>query len=359
MRLFAITGRREELHRDLREEEPRPSTSMAPQQDTQHHYHCFIIDNRQEALERNVSRNIREAESKRPNVMDVKGNEIDHNRLNLDFNGQIQSANDNEAGALLFVPNQFMCTAMMDEDYLIVVAHVDEGVEQKIRNGEFIDFNRLLPRDHIQMQQDNHSELINNNEHLTCSTSSPGSSEFMIGSFARWEQAFHLFSNIYTRQFPQKASELIQYNHVIHRASMTYSWSNVYAYDMDFRLHMAHHPLRSWSVILQQAWNLRLKDGDEHERCTSQSGNGSGRKREICFRYNAGKCTYGFHCKFDHRCGICGKHGHGAHNCRRILSDRNDWGGHDRNHDQKDRKDKKCDFQPGNGGSSNSSSIAV
>ena len=124
-----------------------------------------------------------------------------------------------------------------------------------------------------------------------------------------------MFLNIYTREFPQCAYELIQYNHIVHTAAMTNTWSNVYAYDIDFRLHMARHPMRLWSVILQQAWNLRLRDKFKENYF---SGERKSRRKDICFRFNSGKCTYGDRCKFDHRCGICGKHGHGAHRCRRI-----------------------------------------
>ena len=124
-------------------------------------------------------------------------------------------------------------------DYLIVAAHVDENLERRIRNGEFIDFSRLLPRDRVLMQQDNRIELINRDGHLSCAPISDGGSAFNITSFHRWEQAFRVLSNIYTRQYPHRAAELIQYNHVIHTASMTYSWNNVYAYDIDFRLHMS------------------------------------------------------------------------------------------------------------------------
>ena len=145
----------------------------------------------------------------------------------------------------------------MDEDYLTVTAHVDEGLECRIRSGEFVDFAWLLSRDWVQMQQDNRIELINQNRHLSCapvSMNSAGSgSDFLINSFAHWEQAFRVCSNIYTRQYPHPASELIQCNHVIHTASLTYTWSNIYAYKINFRLHMVRHPQRSWSMILQQA----------------------------------------------------------------------------------------------------------
>ena len=308
------------------------------------------------SLEDNVTQAIRQAEASKARILASQGNCNDNtlptlsmlnnfqtqpsfNHRESDRLHDVNSSGDNQ-GLVLFGPNQFMRTAIMDKDYLIVAAHVDEVLERRIRNGEFIDFARLLPRDRVQMQQDERIELINHNGHLSCTpaSNSTSSSEFSINSFARWEQAFRVFSNIYTRQYPQKASELIQYNHVIHIAAMTYSWSNVYSYDIDFRLHMARHPQRSWSVILQQAWNLRLKDkndsGGDRRRSSPANANGSsgGKHREICFRYNAGKCTYGSRCKFDHRCGICGKHGHGAHNCRRS----NNW-----NRDSFDKSDKQ------------------
>ena len=69
-----------------------------------------------------------------------------------------------------------------------------------------------------------------------------------------------MYSNILTAKFPSKASELLQYNHVIHTASVTYHWENVYAYDREFRQHISRHPARSWVVILQQAWTMLLKD---------------------------------------------------------------------------------------------------
>lgn len=39
-------------------------------------------------------------------------------------------------------------------------------------------------------------------------------------------------------------------------------------------------------------------------------------KREPCRNFNRGKCDYGKACKFDHKCSICGKFGHGAFSCR-------------------------------------------
>ena len=49
----------------------------------------------------------------------------------------------------------------------------------------------------------------------------------------------------------------------------------------------------------------------------SSSGNFIGKSKEICHRYNKGKCTNGVSCKYQHKCEECGKFGHGAHICHK------------------------------------------
>ena len=137
-----------------------------------------------------------------------------------------------------------------------------------------------------------------------------------INSYSKWEQTFRIYSNVLTSKFPQKSPELLQYNHTIHSASTTYFWENVYTYDREFRQHIARHPKRPWSVILQQAWTMILKDRIRHHNNFNKHKNN--KENKPCRRFNKGKCTFGFSCKYDHRCSVkkCGKFGHGAHICR-------------------------------------------
>ena len=134
-----------------------------------------------------------------------------------------------------------------------------------------------------------------------------------ITSFTKWEVAFRVLSNIYTAQYPFKSSELLQYCHVIYTASLSYIWENIYNYDHEFRLHMSRHPQRSWSVILQQAWNLRLKDKLKHENYVET---GRPKVKEECKRFNKRKCHLGNKCRYEHKCLGCGKFGHAQHICR-------------------------------------------
>ena len=115
----------------------------------------------------------------------------------------------------------------------------------------------FLPKDRILAKEDECLELIIRQGRTFWS---PVSENVSINSYGRWEQAFRVCSDIYTRAHPHRPSELIQYNHIIHSISATYTWENVYSYDKEFRIHLSKHPEHSWAIILQQAWSMRLKD---------------------------------------------------------------------------------------------------
>ena len=40
-------------------------------------------------------------------------------------------------------------TAIVDEGYIVVGAHLDEAMIGKIKNGEYVDFGKLIPRDRM------------------------------------------------------------------------------------------------------------------------------------------------------------------------------------------------------------------
>ena len=81
-----------------------------------------------------------------------------------------------------------------------------------------------------------------------------------------------VFLNIMTRSYPEKVTELLQYNHPIHSAAMAYNWDNVYSYDKEFRHHIGRHSQRAWNVILQQAWTMLLKDRLKNDNSLFQKG---------------------------------------------------------------------------------------
>ena len=215
---------------------------------------------------------------------------------------------------------QFMHTSMIDEDYMVVGSHVDENTYQKIKRGEYIDFGKLVPKDRILVEEENRLELVMKGGQTYYV---PIADVTDINSFSKWEKAFRVYSNIYSHFYPQRSAELIEYNHVIHTISMSYTWEAVYMYDKDFHIHMAKHPGRNWGIILQQAWALRFRDRPNYSnppkaqhgsKGNSHNGNFKGMD-EPCRHYNKGRCPFGSGCRYDHRCSYCFKFGHSVLNC--------------------------------------------
>ena len=155
--------------------------------------------------------------------------------------------------------NKQFHSVLVDEYYLLVASHVDNATLNKIIAGEYVDFARLIPWDRVLQEEDQHLEMIVRGG-KTYWVPAGDRDVQSIHNFGRWEQAFRVYSDIYLRSHPSRSTKLIQYNHIIHTTSLTYTWENIYSYDKDFRIYISQHPERSWGIILQQAWAMHLKD---------------------------------------------------------------------------------------------------
>ena len=163
-------------------------------------------------------------------------------------------------------------SVIIDEGYLQVVAHMDRNLQEKVLRFEYIDFSRLLPLDRLLQQDDQRLTFINKGGTPYLVPASENGKDAQITSYARWEQAFCVFSEIITSKFPQKAQELLPYSYVIHTAAQTYTWENVYAYDCNFCIHVSNNPSCTWS--------MQLKD-KVRDFSTSQSNvNTSGKSKD-------------------------------------------------------------------------------
>ena len=170
---------------------------------------------------------------------------------------------------------------LVNEEYLAIGSHLDENTIEKIKSGTYIDFAKLFPRDRLAIEEDNRLQPIVKYGQVFWQSPVENQSVGSISSYYRWEQAFKVYSNVYTKAHPQRASKLIQYSHDIHVASLTFVWDNVYQYDKEFRLHLSKYPSRSWTVTLQHAWNLKMREKLNHHKSNSSKSDKS--------RFNYGK----------------------------------------------------------------------
>ena len=219
---------------------------------------------------------------------------------------------------------------LLDDDYQAVEVHIDQNTILKILNGEYVDFAKLLPHERTDGDSEEKLELVSRGGNIGFVPLSEREKK-CISSIMSWNTAFRVFSKIYTERYPERGTELVEYSHNIHLLAETFVWNNVYRYDREFRYHMEKHPERNWGMVLQRAWTLYLRDKIQFNTGTdqrqlksfdnnSQKGVSSKKVNKICYKYNGGKCTYGFNCKFQHKCGVCNKFGHGAHICRKANS---------------------------------------
>ena len=122
-----------------------------------------------------------------------------------------------------------------DDDFFHVACHIDSNLKSKIERGEFIDLERLLPRDrggYRSFSDSNELEPVNKDG---VAYFSPATEKAKITGIRSWEQAFRVYAAIYSKAQPSRASEIWQYIYVINIAASSYSWDNVAFYDYTFR----------------------------------------------------------------------------------------------------------------------------
>ena len=158
-----------------------------------------------------------------------------------------------------------------DDDFFHVTCHADQSVKTKIEAGEFIDLERLLPKEKggmMDCRDEQQLELVTRGGNTFFA---PRANERKINGIRKWEQAFCVFAAIYCHANPSRSAEIWEYVYIINSAASVYSWECVSFYDQTFRQLMATKPMRSWSKTYLQGWNLALNT------VGSQSRHGGGR----------------------------------------------------------------------------------
>ena len=160
---------------------------------------------------------IREAEAAKARMATTSGNVFDQD-------------------GLILVKQQAM---VVNENYMIIGGQIEESLKNKIVNVEYVDFVRLLPRDRLTREEDHRMEIVSKGGLTYFVPVADREANGQINSFFKWEQAFRVFASVYSQAYHHKASELIQYNHLIQTASLSFTWDNVYQYNKEFRLHLS------------------------------------------------------------------------------------------------------------------------
>ena len=162
---------------------------------------------------------VRDAENSKAKLLEVAGN--------------VNNVTMPQSELLAHNRVSILSTAQIDEDYQMVDSHVEDGLKTKIQNFEYVDFVKLLTKNHLLREDKQRLEIVTK-DGMTFLSPVVDRENQQINSYHKWEQAFRVFSNILTTKYPNKATELFQYGHIIKSAASAYIWENVYSYDKEF-----------------------------------------------------------------------------------------------------------------------------
>ena len=163
--------------------------------------------------------------------------------------------------------NEIMFLRNFDQDheFFHITSQIDPNLKARIERGEFIDLERLLPKDKSLGRNDDLNKQLYN-------LITQGTSSFLdapmpknaakINGIRKWDQAFRVYAAIYTHANPERASEIWQYIYVIHTAAASNPWDNVYYYNVNFQELMASKPWRSWGKTYTQGWNMAFNNSN-------------------------------------------------------------------------------------------------
>ena len=219
-----------------------------------------------------------------------------------------------------------------DDEFFHITCHVDPNLKAKIVRGEYIDLEKLLPKDRLGTMlggtvNDEHSLFRFGLKEGQPFVAPATDSNQKISNLRKWEQAFRVYAALYSQSNPSRASEIWQYVYVISTTANVHPWENVYYYDCTFRQLMASKPWRNWGKTYTQGWNLAFRgSNNNHSQHTPQhntAARGNFQKQhdwrdDCCRRFNKGKCPRNSsECRWNHRCTYCGGWNHGIAVCRK------------------------------------------
>ena len=215
-----------------------------------------------------------------------------------------------------------------DDEFFHLTCHIDPLVRSKIETGDFVDLEKLLPKDRPDRLNEGKMDLINKDGQTYFVSAQK---ETKITNVRRWEQAFRIYAAIYSTANPHRAAEIWQYVYVINSAASTYVWEEVAYYDYTFRQLMAANPERSWAKTYVQMWQMALRthlnkgnsfgfrsfqSQNQNHYSGGHSENGQKPKSKYCWKFNRNFGCQDASCKYPHKCYYC-HNNHGIHVCRK------------------------------------------
>ena len=148
---------------------------------------------------------------------------------------------------------------------------VPNRISERIKNGEYINFDELLPEAlgatpppvQLQLSTSSPGQLVQ-----LVSDPHPTSVRRRVHDLATWLEAWTAYLNILLLSAPQRSSELLGYQAIIVDANKKFYPDAWLAYDRQFRTACAADFTRRWNIIDPNMWQLTMT-GKARPPCSS------------------------------------------------------------------------------------------
>ena len=144
------------------------------------------------------------------------------------------------------------CSSGGKQHKVLLARHVPINLHRQVWADIYIDLALMLEKDHFAEQP---LQFVNKNGKVTLSTAP---SSVKIETWALWNKAFRMFTEIYCLKYPNKCMELLQYSGLLNNLAGKFPFSQVYMYDKEFHLELQQLPSTPWNVINTQLWSQCL-----------------------------------------------------------------------------------------------------
>ena len=288
-----------------------------------------------EEARKTAERLIVEAEQFKASVVPPKTGTYNHNSDEVDFDiSKICDINELVSKVKGSLETDF------DDEFFHVTCHIDQNLKSKIEKGEFVELKKLSPCSRSQVMRDERKLQFYYQDGETYFA--PMERENKITNVRRWEQAFRVYAAIYCAVNPARSAEIWQYVFTINKAASSFSWENVYFYDVTFRHLMESKPNRSWARTYTQMWTMAMCDPLSKSNGNSfyanngfggaasskgkkfsndnSSGCNTAAKPKYCWKFNKNR-QHESPCTYVHRCSYCDAADHARVNCAKRNKD--------------------------------------
>ena len=182
---------------------------------------------------------------------------------------------------------------------------------KEIQTGEFFDLSKLLPKN--LSIHDEGDTLVLSLDNSVVRVSKKKTSGAAITDIDHWTTAFTAYMSVFTKKFPQRSQELLQYLTLIRYAARVHKGLGWAVYDHKFRQKASNNKSLVWSAIDNQLWltiftvapSVLQEEYPLFKKGPFSSVSTGAVSRGTCHSFNRNGYCSRDNCRFKHACAHC------------------------------------------------------